>query len=82
LKRSDNAQAEMAWAEQRLFEENLLHCDPPKRDLRAWTEHVIADNPDLVDSLPYLAERDCRPERAQTFENLVLSMIPSEGCRW
>jgi hypothetical protein len=40
---------------------------------------VIARNPDLVDSLFYCQCRDSHPERAQTFENLVLSMIPTEG---
>jgi hypothetical protein len=32
--------------------------------LRAWAQAAIADNPDLVDSLFYLAERDSHPERA------------------
>jgi hypothetical protein len=40
---------------------------------------VVANNPDLVDSLFYLQERASKPERAQTLENLVLSLIPTEG---
>ena len=70
----------MLWAERRLFQENLLGSDPPSRDPVAWTEHVIARNLDLMDqSIPWLAERDSHPEKAETFEELILRLIPSEG---
>lgn len=36
---------------------------------------VIATNPNPVDSLFYLQVRDSQPERAQTFENIILSLI-------
>lgn len=81
LRRSPDPQSEMRWGERRLEEQDLWHGNAPsnREDLRAWADVVIADNRDLVDSLFYLAERDSHPERAQSFENLVLSLIPSEG---
>jgi hypothetical protein len=81
LRRSPDPQAEMRWAERRLEEQDLWHGSPPSNrgDLAAWAQAVIASNPDLVDSLFYLEWRDSHPDRAETFENLVLSMIPSEG---
>jgi hypothetical protein len=54
-------------------------CAGQSGNLAAWTQAVIATNPDLVDSLFYLQERAREPERAQTFENIILSLIPSEG---
>jgi hypothetical protein len=47
----------------------------------AWTPQVIADNPDLVDSIFYVECRGSYPEAAETFEELILSLIPTEGWR-
>lgn len=81
LRRSEDPQAEMRWAERRLEEQDLWHGNVPgnPEDLRAWTDMVIAGNPDLVDSLFYLECWDSHPERAQSFENIILSLIPTEG---
>jgi hypothetical protein len=40
---------------------------------------VIAENPDLVDSLFYIECRGSHPEAAEMFEELILSLIPTEG---
>jgi hypothetical protein len=70
----------MRWAERRLFEQNLLHSDPPRQDPQAWCEQAIAGNWDMADeSMFYIACRGSQPELAQTFEELILSLIPSEG---
>jgi hypothetical protein len=63
LRRSEDAQAETRWAEHRLEERDLWHSNPlsNRQDLRAWAQAVITDNPDLVDSLFYLAEGDSNP---------------------
>jgi hypothetical protein len=81
LKRSQDAEAEMRWAEERLFDENLWHGNPPsnRKDLAGWTEIVIAANPDLVDSLFYCQCRGSEPEYANSFEQPVLSLVTSEG---
>ena len=43
-------------------------------------ELVIARSLDLKDnSLPWLEERDIHPEKAENFEELILSLIPKEG---
>jgi putative transcriptional regulator len=84
LRRSQDPQAEMAWAERRLFEQDLWHRDAPgnRGDLAASAQAVIATTPDPVDSLFYLQVRDSQPERAQTFENIILSLIrPRAACR-
>jgi len=73
------AQRSMRWAERRLSEANLWSGNPPN-DLPSWTAQVIARNPDLMgDSLPHLQERDLHPEKAESFESLVLQLIPSES---
>ena len=47
-----------------------------------WAEQrlseVIAQNLDLMDdSIPWMKERDSHPEKAETFEELILQLIPS-----
>lgn len=81
LSRSPDPETEMVWAERRLREADLLgFVDPDPKDPVGWAEIAIGLNPDLMDqSLPWLEERDSHPEKAPTFENLVLSLIPSEG---
>ena len=81
LQVSDDPEREMAWAEHRLWEENLLAAVKfNRKNLFQWTEHVIAQNQDLKDeSLPWQEERDSHPEDAETFEELILRLIPSEG---
>jgi hypothetical protein len=80
LAKSPDPQAEMRWAEGRLFEANLFGANPDRSSPRAWAERAIAQNLDLMDqSLPWLKERGSHPERADTFENLILCLIPSEG---
>jgi hypothetical protein len=56
LRRRQDPQAEMAWAERRSFEQDLWHGDAPgnRGDLAASAQAVIATNPDPVDSLFYL----------------------------
>ena len=81
LKDSPSPQREMAWAENRLSEANLFSGNQPdRRNPSRWAEQVIALNPDLTDqSLPWLQEKDSHPEQAETFESLILSLIPSES---
>jgi hypothetical protein len=80
LKESEDPQAEMHWAESRLLEANLLNWIQQGKSPQVWAELVIAQNPDLEDqSVPWLKERGSHPEKAETFENLILSLIPSEG---
>jgi hypothetical protein len=79
LKESPDPRQEMEWAENRLFEANLFSGNPPKSPA-PWVQQVIAENWDLQDeSIPWVLEKDSRPEKAETFENLILSLIPSEG---
>jgi hypothetical protein len=80
LKESPDPQAEMRWAEKRLEEAGLLNWSPKQMSPQDWAEQVIAQSLDLDDqSVPWLKERGCHPEKAGTFESLVLSLIPSEG---
>ena len=81
LKDSPNPQREMLWAESRLSEANLFPGNLGTRTPPAtWTEQAIAQNRDLMDeSLPYLQEKGSHPEEAETFEGLILALIPSEG---
>ena len=40
----------------------------------------LAQNPDVMsECISWLLERDSHPEKAETFESLILSLIPSEG---
>ena len=72
----------MVWAENRLSEESLYGGYEANRDSPfAWTQQVIADNPDLVDSIFYVECRGSYPEAAERFEELILSLIPTEGWR-
>ena len=80
LSKSDYPQAEMIWADGRLTEAGLLSWSPPTSDPARWTAQAIAQNPDLMDqSIPYLLEKDSQPQEAETFEELILSLIPTEG---
>ncbi len=84
LKADRDPQSEMLWAERKLEEANLLGFTPRKEQRRdplvSWTDQVIALNLDLMDqSLPYLREREVRPDKAESFEGLILSLVPSEG---
>ena len=76
---AEDPQRAMTWAENRLFEEGLFNAHPAPQRPKAWTEHVIAQNPDLMEVLPYLEEKNLRPEEAESFEDLILSLIPTEG---
>ncbi len=79
LTESDDPQQEMRWAERRLWEAGLLNFDPPSLPAR-WTEQVIAENLDVLDqSVPWLRERGSEPQNAETFEQLILTLIPSDG---
>jgi hypothetical protein len=82
LSQEPNKSQQMEWAVRRLEEADLYEDNSPPSNAspRAWAEQVIAQNPDLVDqTLPWLQERDIHPEKAQTFESLILQLIPSEG---
>ena len=81
LKDSPSPDQEMKWAENRLSEANLWEGNPPNpRSPAAWTDQVIARNLDLMDqSIPWLKERDSRPDKAETFESLILSLLPTES---
>jgi hypothetical protein len=81
LKESDSPQQEMAWAEDRLFQANMLWVGQPNRkNLSEWIQQAIADNPAILDeSVPWMMERGSQPEDAETFEGLILKLIPSEG---
>ena len=80
MKESDNPQAEMKWAEGRLLEANLYNGNPNRKDPRQWAEEVIARNWNISDeSLPWNRERNIHPERAETFEELILDLIAMEG---
>ena len=69
-----------AWAEGKLREGNLLAFDPARKSPARWTAQAIAQNLDLIDqSFPFLRERDIHPEKAETFEELILDLIPREG---
>ncbi len=77
LKESEDPQAEMNWAENRLLEADLLNWSPRRTPPQAWAEQAIAQNPDLMDqSVPWLKERDSHPEKAETFESLILKPNP------
>ena len=41
---------------------------------------MIAQNPDLThQSVPWIKEKGLHPEKAESFESLILSPIPKEG---
>src|ERR1700759_75984 len=80
LKEEPNPKQQMQWAEQQLSEANLLGWGTPPSDPRGWTQMVIARNSDLMDeTMPHLEERGVQPEKAESFEGLILQLIPSEG---
>ena len=80
LREEPNPKQQMQWAEQRLSEANLFGWGRPPSDPRGWTQMVIAQNSDLMDeAMPWWKERGIHPEQAETFESLILQLIPSEG---
>ena len=83
LKESENPEQEMEWAEGRLQEQNLLSAGDlwkVRKDPVAWVEEALVENPDIYEiSLPWVKERDNHPEEAETFTQLILSLIPTEG---
>jgi hypothetical protein len=80
LREEPNPKQQMQWAEQRLSEANLFGWGRPPSDPRGWTQMVIAQNWDLLDeAMPWWEERDIYAEQAETFESLILQLIPSEG---
>jgi hypothetical protein len=80
LKEEPNPKQQMQWAEQRLSEANLFGWNPPSSGPRGWADQVIAQNRDLMDeAIPWWRERGIHPENAETFESLILQLIPSEG---
>lgn len=81
-KESENPKAEMLWAEKRLREAGLfpLFLNPDLENPRVWALQVLEDNWDIRDeSLPWVRAHNSHPERAETFENLILSLIATEG---
>jgi hypothetical protein len=81
LKESDDPKAEMDWALHRLEQRSLYLGNPSPLALAQWTEQVIAQNPELMEVFLYLQERDIHPEKAETFEELILDLIPQKGGR-
>ena len=81
LRKSPHPKAEMEWAEHLLREEGLFQSfQDPEPTPGPWVELVIAQSLDMKDhSLPWLEERDIHPEKAENFEELILSLIPKEG---
>ena len=82
LKENEYPQAEMKWAEERLREAGLfpLFLKPNLKDPRVWAQEVLEDSLDIRDgSLPWVRAHNSHPERAETFESLILSLIPKEG---
>ena len=68
-----------AWAEGLLQEERLLTSDPDRKNPALWTAQALAQNQDLTEVLPWLRERGSHPEKAETFEELIRSLVPKEG---
>jgi hypothetical protein len=81
LKESEDPQAEMHWAENRLFEAGLLPYTPKRSSPQVWAEQALAQNLDIMEeSLPWLKERDnLGLAGVETFEGLILALIPMEG---
>jgi hypothetical protein len=72
----------MEWAERRLTEAGLLNYwgELDRANPVRWVQQAIEDNPDLAsESLPWLRERGVDLSKAETFEELILRLIPSEG---
>ena len=55
--------------------------NPNRKSLRQWAEEVISQNERLVGRKPSvkIQERGLHPEKAETFEELIWSLIPMEG---
>ncbi len=82
LAESPDPQQEMEWAERRLTEAGLLNYlgELDRANPVRWVQQAIEDNPDLAsESLPWLRERGVDLSKAETFEELILRLIPSEG---
>jgi hypothetical protein len=72
----------MDWVESRLEDNSLLTGNPDRSTMRQWLTDVIEDNPNLMEqSVDWAMDRGTRPEKAETVEELILSLIPSEGGR-
>lgn len=71
----------MAWVEERLSEAGLLGWGHPDREnLFAWTEEVLANNGDILsESVRWRLDRGWTPETVNSFEELVLELIITEG---
>lgn len=82
LKESDNPRQEMSWAEENLWEANLLDRPAPKywNDPKMWANLVLEQNQSIQsESLPWMRERGTDPSEAETFEQLILGLIPQES---
>ena len=83
LKESPDPEQEMVWAEDRLSDQNLLAAGElwkERKDPEAWVEAALVENPDIFEiSLPWSKERNNHPETAESFNQLILSLIPTEG---
>jgi hypothetical protein len=80
LKEEPGQPEQMRWANRRLSEANLLAETPPPSSPRNWADQAIAQNLDLIDdSMEWWQERGIFPEKAETFEGLIVQLIPSEG---
>ena len=81
LKASDDPSRKMTWAEDLLFKEGLWQGNPPDRQNPfQWTEQVIAQNPEMLDQdVPFwLQQRGLHPEQSETFESLILQLVPGK----
>jgi hypothetical protein len=81
LQEEEDPKQAMAWAENRLREGNLFPLFlNPSDNPSAWVQQVISDNPDILgESVPWMMERYRQPDGAETFEELILNLIPTEG---
>ena len=66
-------------AEALLQDANLLQHEPPRGQLEAWAQSLIADNPRLFDESTWALEHNLRPARCETVHELISSLIPTEG---
>ena len=79
LKKSPHPEVLMKWADLRLLQEGLENGSPEEKGLEAWVSHVLAQNLYLRDNIHWVREHNSHPEKAETFEDLILAFIPTEG---
>ena len=80
LGESENLRQEMTWAEDRLEEANLFSGPQPNRkDPVIWAREVVGNPYVREESVPWMRERGTDPSQAETFEQLILSLIPRES---